>query len=100
MNRKIIFGTIIFIFIIILIPTVVKVVQNYNDNLMIVSEKRIIEAGIKCFKDNVCVDDEITLKELYENEYLEKEANPVTKEYYSDDSYIEMKEGEYNFIVI
>ena len=45
---------------------------------------------------------DIILKQLFEIrcdlKYLEKQVNPVTKEYYSEESYVTLKNNEYVFI--
>lgn len=91
-NKVLIYTTIVALILIIGIPTIYKVVKNHNETLYKISEKRIIEAAKKCWNEEKCTKDTITLKELYNLEYLEKEANPVTKKYYSESSKIIKKE--------
>ena len=91
-NKVIIYTTIVALILIIGIPTIYKVIKNHNAKLYEVTEKRIIEAAKKCWNESKCQTDTITLKELYELDYLEKEANPVTKKYYSENSKIIKKE--------
>lgn len=91
-NKVIIYTTIIAIILIIGIPTIYKVVKNHHTKLYTISEKRIIEAAKKCWNEDKCKNDTITLKDLYDLKYLEKEANPVTKKYYAESSKIIKKE--------
>ena len=98
--KKIVLYTFFSIFLILGVYTTIKVAKKHNDNLYIVSEKRIIEAAQRCWNEKKCNDEKVLLKELYDLKYLEKEANPVTKEYYNDGSYVEKKEDKYEFIII
>lgn len=92
-NKIVIYTTIIALILIIGCPTIYKVIKNHNNKLYTITEKRIIEAAKKCWDENKCTNTEITLKELYEKEYLTKQADPVTKKYYSETSKIIKKEG-------
>ena len=98
MNKWIISATIIIILGLIIGVTSFKVVSNHNDKLLLVKEKYIIETAKKCKIEKKCNNDTITLKELYDLKYLEKEVNPVTKEYYSEDAYVTLNNNEYIFI--
>ncbi len=93
----------IFIFLTILIViggTSYKVIKTNHHNLIMVSEKRIIEAAKRCLNDDVCKENKITLATLYANNYLEEEINPLTKEIYNKESYILKEENNYQFIVV
>lgn len=98
MNKWIISTTIIIIFGLIIGVTSFKVVNKHNDKLLLVEEKYIIEKAKKCKMEKKCNNDNITLKELYDLKYLEKQVNPVSKEYYSLDAYVTLKNNEYVFI--
>lgn len=98
MNKWIISATIIIIFGLVIGVTSFKVVSKHNEKLLLVEEKYIIETAKKCKIEKKCNNDTITLKELYDLNYLEKEVNPVTKEYYSMDAYVTLKNNEYVFI--
>ncbi len=91
-NRIIIYTTIIALIFVIGCPTVYKVVKNHQNKLTTITEKRIIEAAKKCWNEEKCLDDIITLKYLYDNKYLEKQSDPITKKYYNDNSKIIKKE--------
>lgn len=98
MNKWIISTTIIIIFGLIIGVTSFKVVNKHNDKLLLVEEKYIIENAKKCKMKKKCNNDNITLKELYDLKYLEKQVNPVSKEYYSLDAYVTLRNNEYVFI--
>ena len=96
-NKVIVYLTIISILLIISIPTVYNIVKKHNDRLIMVTEKRIEEAAKDCYLKDICKDNKITLKVLYDNNYLEKESNPITKEYYNENSYVLVKNNTYTF---
>ncbi len=95
MNKILIFSTIIIVLILITIPTIFKVVEEHNKRLIEVSEKRIIEAAIKCTKEEICLDNKVTLEFLYENNYLTSESDPITKQYYNIESYVDIQNQEF-----
>ena len=96
-NKVIVYLTIISILLIISIPTVYNIIKKHNDRLIKVTEKRIEEAAKDCYLKDICKDNKITLKVLYDNKYLEKESNPITKEYYNEESYVLVKNNTYIF---
>lgn len=98
MNKWIISATIIIIFGLVIGVTSFKVVDNHNDKLLLVEEKYIIEKAKECKMEKKCNNDNITLKELYDLKYLEKQVNPVSKEYYNLDAYVTLRNNEYVFI--
>ncbi len=77
-----------------------KVVNEHNAKVLLVESKLIIEKAKKCRAEKKCNGEHITLKELYENEYLNRQVNEVTKEYYNDESYVEVNDSNYNFIIV
>lgn len=93
----VIFSTIIII-LIISIPTIYKVIKNHNNSLYQVVEDKIIEAAEKCYYEEKCLTDTILLKDLYELKYLEKINNPITKEYYNEESYVKRENNKFSFI--
>lgn len=99
-NKKTIIISIIVILIITIIPTVYKVVKNHQNNLYQVVEEKIINSAKKCYYDNKCLNDKITLKELYELKYLDKVSNPISKEYYNESSYIKRNKNIFEFVVV
>ncbi len=99
-NKITIIGSIIVIILIITIPTIYKVVSMHHDNLYKVVEDKIIAKAKKCQNDGICLNDKITLKELYDHNYLDKMSDPVTKEYYNEESYVTIDNNQYKFISI
>ena len=74
-----------------------KVKKKHNDKLILVKEKYIIEIADKCINEYKCKSDKVTLKELEEFDYIKKEVNPVTKEYYNEKSFVTYENNEYVF---
>ena len=74
-----------------------KVIKKHNDKLILVKEKYIIEMAEKCINEYKCKSDKVTLKELEEFDYIKKEVNPVTKEYYNEKSFVTYENNEYVF---
>ena len=87
-NRITIIGTIIIIALMITIPTYNNVKKDHEEKMITATKMEISKAAKDCFLDNKCSGSSTTLGELYEKGYLEKQVNPVTKEYYKDDSVI------------
>lgn len=100
MNKYFLSGSILICFLLITIVTTSKVINIHQDKLLLVENKYLIETAKKCINEKKCESNKVTLKELYDLKYLDKESNPVTKEYYSEESYIELKNNEYVFIDI
>lgn len=74
-----------------------KMVYKHNENLIVVTTKRIEEAAKKCVSEDKCTKNNITLEVLYKNGYLNEEFNPVTKEIYSKNSKISFENNKYVF---
>ena len=98
-NKITVIGSIIVIILIISIPTIYKVVDMHQKNLYRVVEEKIIEKAKECYYTNVCKGPNITLEELYQNNYLEEMSNPVTKEVYNKNSYVKVEGNTFAFIV-
>ena len=96
-KKYIVFITIGIIFIIIAVPTVYKIIKNYNNKSYLVVEKRIIEATQKCYNEKKCKGKEITLETLYKYKYLDTQVNPVTKKKY--DSSLKIKKSKDGYVV-
>lgn len=90
-NSIIIYTTILLILLLIAIPSVQKTIQIHQNRLLLVTEKKIIEAAKKCYYNDSCVTDEITLAELYEKTDLKELTNPVTNKVYSSSSYVDVQ---------
>ena len=100
MNKKIIIITICLIIVLIGGTTGYKVMKRHHANLLLVSSKYIEEKARDCYNDNLCLTNEITLEMLYNNNYLARQANPVTKEYYNDKSYVLRNDNTYTFMIV
>ena len=100
MNKKI-FG-LTFLIIVLLIGglTTYKVIKKHQDNLLLVSKKYIEEKARDCYNDQNCQTKEITLEMLYAKGYMAKQANPVTKEYYNEKSYVLKEDENYTFKIV
>ena len=99
-NKITIIASIIIIILIISIPTTYKVIKNHNNHLYQVVEEKIINDAKECYYAKKCSEEKITLSELYEKTSLEKVINPVTKEYYNENSYVEIKNNKFKFVVV
>ena len=98
--KKLSVGLILFAVALVAVVTAYKVVTNHNNNLMKVTEKRIMEAAINCWRDDKCSGNVATLDTLYQNKYLEQEINPLTKEIYNPSSYVKKDGNNYEFIIV
>lgn len=99
-NKKIILGTIFIIITIIGGTTTYKVIKKHHSNMLLVSSKYIEEKARDCYNDKKCLTNEITLEMLYSNNYLVKQVNPITKEYYNEKSYVLKEDSNYTFKII
>ena len=98
MNKICITITIIIILSLVVGLTTYKVLDEHNAKLLLVEEKYLIETAKRCVNEDKCTGDKITLQTLYDLNYLDKQADPVTKEYYNSESYIEKKDTNYTFV--
>lgn len=98
-NKRIIMMTLVIILIIIIVPTVYKINKDHNDKLLLVVENEFMYAAKKCYNDNVCLNNVVYLKELYDNDYLEEKlSDPITKKYYSEESYVDLDKEEISLV--
>ena len=93
--RHIIIGTIFLAIAMIGAYTFYQVYTRHMDLTVMVVEKRITEAANQCIWDEVCKTYPVTLGSLIEKNYLKEEVNPITKLYYSHDSYVDLQ--NFNF---
>lgn len=100
MNKWVISITVILFLGLVIGVTSYKVIKIHNDKVLLVESKYIIETAKKCLNEKVCNGDIITLKTLYDYGYLETQVNEVTKEYYNEESYVLVKDSEYQFIIV
>lgn len=67
-----------------------KVHMQHKDKLYNAMVSKIEEKALKCYNEDICTEKKITIKELYEKEYLETTINPLNDEYINETSYIEI----------
>ena len=99
-NKFIIIFTIVIVFGVIIGVTAFKVITYHDKKVNLVESKYIIEKAKRCVYDKVCNESKITLQELYDNGYLEKQVNSITKEYYNNESFVIKNGNEYEFIIL
>lgn len=99
-NKIIVLSSVVIIILLIAVPTAYKVIKNHHHNLYKVVNDKIIDNAKRCYDDEICQDDRVTLEFLYKNDYLDEMADPVTKEVYSLNSYVLKNEDNYEFVVV
>lgn len=99
-KTKIIVLTLLISFFSVFSLTLWKVQKKHQDALVLVVEKRIIEAAEDCLRNDDCQRTPITLQKLITEGYLKEEVNPITKMYYKHDSYVDLKDNQYIFVEV
>ncbi len=99
-NRIALLITIVALILAICVPAVYKINKAYNEKLISVVETKIKEKAHACIIDTKCQEPKIYLQTLYDLNYLSELVNPVTKEYYNPQCYVEKKNNNYQFIEI
>lgn len=89
--------TCLIIILIIAIPSTYKVITKHNERLLKNTIQKIVDTARDCYYNSSCVDDKITLKELYEKMSLTPIYNPITKKIYNEESYVSVKE-DFKFV--
>ena len=74
----------------IVLPTFYVVKKEYNDNLWLVTNKKVIEAANRCRNEDKCLESKVTITTLKENGYLDLVVNPITKEVINPESYVDL----------
>ncbi len=97
-NKITIIGTIIVIMLIVGSVTTYKVIKNHHKKLIQVTTDRIVDAAKKCYYEEKCTNKTVTLKELYDLNYISKQSNPISKEYYNEESYVKL--DSFKFVVV
>ncbi len=98
-NKIYIYGTILIVLVLILVPSLAKVVKKHQDYLLQNTIKTITETAKDCYYNDSCVGDIIYLSELYEKTSLTTMSNPLTKKIYSENSYIDVK-NDFTFVEV
>ena len=78
-SNKLLTITLLSLLIIIIIFTIYKINKNHEKKLYNVLYSKIKYASNKCYLEEKC-QSEITLKDLYDNKYLEIQYDPISKE--------------------
>ena len=73
-----------------------KNLTNHQKKEYLVVERKILESANKCYLDGNCTG-EITLKILYDKDYLPVQVNPFTKENMDDEICIKYEKEEAKF---
>ena len=97
-NKKSVFYGIALLIFIIIVVTIYKTVNVHYDKLNDVINNKIIEAAKRCYYEEMCLNEKILLKDLYELNYIEKVSNPVTKEYFKEESYVLRNGSKFSFV--
>ncbi len=99
MNKKIIILTIFMVIGMVIGASVYKIYQKHNDNLILVVQKEFLYNAKNCYNASECKNKVVSLKDLYDNKFMsDKLTNPITKKYYSEDSYVNMETHEIKLI--
>lgn len=86
--------TIVVTCLIIIIASLVKIRNNQNEKLIYAMESKIKYYAKRCYLEEKCSGD-ITLKDLYEKEYLSDNiVNPVTKEIIDENTLIKFQDNQ------
>lgn len=64
---------------IVIVSSVLKISEKHNERLLYAMHSKVEYKAKRCYLENNCAG-EITLKNLYERNYLTEVVNPVTKE--------------------
>lgn len=89
-NKTIITLTIIAAVIMIALPTILKIYNHHEARLYEVATKKIIESAEECYRNQICKDHEITIRELKNTGYLETDiVNPKTKTFFDENIILE-----------
>lgn len=83
-SKILLLSTITAIILVILVISTIKVYKNHIESLYLVVESKIEESAQKCFLESKCDGKETTLSKLIELKYIEKQINPISKEYVSE----------------
>ena len=98
-NKIFIYFLVLVICLLIAVPSTYKVVKKHNERMLKNTIETIVEAAKDCYYNDSCVDEVITLKELYEKTGLDTMYNPISKRIYNEDSYVNVSE-DFKFVAI
>ena len=96
-NLKVIILTFLISLILLVGVSFIDIYKIHEKRVVLVSQKRITEACETCFLEGKCNSSKVTLQELINLNYLKEEVNPLTKMYYSKESYVTKENDTYVF---
>ena len=96
-SNKLITITVFSLLIIVIIFTIYKINKNHEEKLYNVLYSKIKYACKKCYLEEKCKN-EITLKELYDNKYLELQYDPISKEELDSNTIIKIKNDKITIV--
>ena len=99
MNKKWLYTTTLLLILILAIPSTYKVIHRHNERMLKTVTKKIEETAKNCYYNNSCVEEKITLSEIYEKTGLPTMSNPMTKKVYNEKSYVDVK-NNFQFIEV
>lgn len=99
MNRKWIYTTILLLILLIAVPSTYKVFHTHNERMRMNTIKKIEEAAEDCYYNDSCIEEKITLAEIYEKTGLQTMSNPITKKVYNEASYVDVQ-NNFKFIEV
>ena len=97
-KRIIIVISLIGIILIITLATVLKIKETDTQNKYQFIIDNFIFYSKKCIQEQKCNNNIVTIKELYDLGYIEKQINPKTNKYFNDKSYIKIL--NYDFVLV
>ncbi len=95
-NVNFLISLIVIAAILIIFVSVYKAEKNHKEKLIYVVDTKIKEAAHYCYLKKECTG-KITLKDLYDKEYLKELVNPVTKEVIDSNLCIELVNEKVEF---
>ena len=95
-KRNNLFFAVLGVLVVLLILAGFKTLDDHHEKEYQVIHYRILEAAKECFLKGDC-EGEITVKDLYDKDYLKKQIDPVTKEDFDATKCIKFEKNEAKF---
>lgn len=93
---KIILLTAMLVFILIITSaTIIKIKTNEINREYDYLVSSFVHYAVVCKEEKKCLNENVTLKELYDNDYIDKKINPKTDEYFNENSYVNISKKEF-----
>ena len=87
------FFVVLGVLVVLLVLAGFKALENHHEKEYQVLHNRILEAAKDCYLKKEC-QEEITIKDLYDKNYLKKQVDPVTKEFIDETTCIKFENNE------